>query len=1171
MQSQDEEEPTTKPLLDQELSQASNVSRSPSNASLPSKATLNSKQSPMTSKVPVYAVPASKLEKHPSKSSSATVKSVGSQASKIPYIEENKETVETPLNISPAESLPSKKLPIPGITAGSSSSQSSALLISDSKDKVSKSPSNESLHESISAKSNKSPIQSQVSLKSPAKDKSVGSKSSQSKDEDSIPSSIAPSTQSTPLGTNPEEVDGGFNKGPEEPRSKPVDKSNISELETDNAENEPSDTSNLQDFSSYYSSSSTEGSYQSIDPRDPNTKKVFFTNEVDKTVMQVTTNGPLKGFPYQENKVNTPQDENKEEINHQNKSIEDVLRQLGKDSLMKVSQPADCCQTSSFLNKKETNPDLPLSASLYSLPLDKNDLAYLAKTSGKPISYDGISVDKKKNTPVVEYEWETPRSSDPSNTRWLQAINDPQPSSSQQPDSVGGPLKKRKVSPKFCVYIEKLPPEELSTISENEPCNPLLPLDNTVKDNPKKRKRPSILKHCEIRYFTVELTEQASLKRNSQQNADDSSNRIDQTSLKGNGEIKMQKCSEENTNTFKLNAKQKSSSDSFHSCYSSESEINYDKTGHESIHSLNEANEQTCNKTIDELTMLSVIHLCDSEYKEKEVNLLWNPPCFKSSSSILHIQNVSSLASYKKDEKEIDDTYVKNLVLQDGIGKMEENSKKKSFIIVNGEKFDEQIHNDGSFTTLSDSITNAKETLDENKNKSQNQLKSVTEYDAKNKMNQLNNCSQHQIGYSTKNKLYTENNIETFSIHKNLNTAKKRSYTILSSLMLKRNDENIVLDTNTSNKPKNRITHCKQLIKEPNNKIEIFKKTQLGKQNRRQIIQVNKPNICKKEKRKPLLLANSRVKYIRSECRVSNLNLINPTFLLVENTLKIPQICYQVNNGIQIMIDITEGAPIVEGKLYGPLSENLNGKLVDKSLYDGSNFGMDKKYISVKNHSSLALDSNITLKSSLKLQNCWENTTNINLKSNKTATIKEETHNEGQNETMQIIPHISKIASNTKSKSDSKTSFFMDKEEFVLIDEYSKPLRLFNTNGRPLTDNSGRPLKTICGESLIIFDEGGIPLSDWENNPVCDSLGKFMDDADFNSETPWDSEILRSFTMDTGDPKMFYDVEGMPLTSVSGTMLLNASGVGLIRVNVAGKPVSDFRGRPLYDSNHKHC
>lgn len=134
-------------------------------------------------------------------------------------------------------------------------------------------------------------------------------------------------------------------------------------------------------------------------------------------------------------------------------------------------------------------------------------------------------------------------------------------------------------------------------------------------------------------------------------------------------------------------------------------------------------------------------------------------------------------------------------------------------------------------------------------------------------------------------------------------------------------------------------------------------------------------------------------------------------------------------------------------------------------------------------------------------------------------------------------------------KEESLESLCSDFEEeppednYCLVDSYGRPIRLFDFYGFPLTDDSGRPLKDVKGNFLINSDAEGIPIVDFDDCNIFDMFGNRPDDEDFDPSAAPERKVgNKKFVSSV----VLFDVDGNPLTSVSGTPLVDSCGQSLI-------------------------
>ncbi|XP_046675359.1 uncharacterized protein LOC124364157 [Homalodisca vitripennis] len=147
------------------------------------------------------------------------------------------------------------------------------------------------------------------------------------------------------------------------------------------------------------------------------------------------------------------------------------------------------------------------------------------------------------------------------------------------------------------------------------------------------------------------------------------------------------------------------------------------------------------------------------------------------------------------------------------------------------------------------------------------------------------------------------------------------------------------------------------------------------------------------------------------------------------------------------------------------------------------------------------------------------------------------------------LPVIEEETSTSVLAPLSEEEFDLD---YCLVDSNGKAIQLFDHNGLPLTDRRGRPLRTAKGEPLMKCDDDGIPLVDYNDCSVFDMFGRTPNHKDFDPAMAPKMPTFNRLAACDGKPLLLYDAQDRPLTSVSGTMLVDSSGRGLIRL--ATKP-----------------
>uniref|UniRef100_A0A1B6LHV4 Uncharacterized protein n=1 Tax=Graphocephala atropunctata TaxID=36148 RepID=A0A1B6LHV4_9HEMI len=127
------------------------------------------------------------------------------------------------------------------------------------------------------------------------------------------------------------------------------------------------------------------------------------------------------------------------------------------------------------------------------------------------------------------------------------------------------------------------------------------------------------------------------------------------------------------------------------------------------------------------------------------------------------------------------------------------------------------------------------------------------------------------------------------------------------------------------------------------------------------------------------------------------------------------------------------------------------------------------------------------------------------------------------------------------TRTKRKFEFINPKDEFP---DYSKALRLFNKNGKPLTDRMGRPLVDILGQPLVVLDNQGRIISDMRGNQVFNTLGESGIYSSTNLFlSPSEEEPgIPLLDIDKKHILFLYDNKGHPLTDCLGRPLVKASG-----------------------------
>lgn len=941
-------------------------------------------------------------------------------------------------------------------------------------------------------------------------------------------------------------------------------------------------------------------------------------------------------------------------ISHQNKKLE-MLKHLGTDNLMTVCSPAECCKANNCLDIKDSSTELPLSPSLYSLPLDHSDLEYLAKATGRPISYKDLMLIAEDEVPETNNEWEIQYAdnNDQHKPRWLRALGevDEQKETSSNVPTTQSQSAPRRGSVKSVVMKEE---PRLSTIveegpycfSEDErpsipymPSIPSLPLDEEEKAELMKKRRPSILKNTtmELRYFTVEIPEKDNIKK-IKQTCDEGGRKLNNNKLLLNNKLCFGESSGNETTKFASLKPEtdKKSCDSFHSCCSSTElmSVNYDQMERKSVSS-------------DELTMLNAIHLCDQSfdyYNNVNRQLKSSKHCDQDivlydDIVISQNPNVSvSKTSYIGCIPEINDCYVKRLILNED--KTPNARKNKSYTVIK--------HTDNNkitcFDHMDDTIsqTNAVKNAANfekswpaniNKNKQswkptitanssqRNSPASIKASKADSKNNSLTTDSNTKEKFTSNSKTISINettpkyisvkvnpsytvvkesnqNINSYSgFSYKIDNKPQPSYTVIKNKEIEMTNyttedfdklEPIVINeselendsskshiaslkcktNNTSDYSRHQQSNWSKLKLEKSN-VKNYVTEQRNKNQITSMYETKMKNV-KDSKRKPLILPRSRLSCRRMQCKVALPRTFFPNLQPIRINYRIPSIIFQPkkpNKNFEIVEENKElnkqsGDTERIQTLSALAQVDKTCKNIPKSepkqtfvniIENKCNF----QYLNSIEAERRSLSKKILHKSEYR---------RISTDAKKTDCYSHNSNCKTQPLEIKDSSLFLTVKSSTNFKCPQVKEDDCTIDEHLLIDHNNHPLYLFDSHGRPLTDQSGRTLRNIKGEFLITFDKQNNPICDLDDNPICDSLGHILNKKGFNSVKPPIEDVLKSFLKDSGDPILLYDIEGRPLTSVSGTMLVDSSGKCLIRFGCTDKLISDSIGRPVFNS-----
>lgn len=944
---------------------------------------------------------------------------------------------------------------------------------------------------------------------------------------------------------------------------------------------------------------------------------------------------------------------------HQNKKLE-MLKHLGKDNLMTVCSPAECCKANNCLDIKDSSTELPLSPSLYSLPLDHSDLEYLAKATGRPISYKDLMLIAEDEVPETNNEWEIQYAdnNDRHNPRWLRALGevDEQKETSGNVPTTQTHSTPRRGSVKSVVMKEE---PRLSTIveegpycfSEDErpsipymPSIPSLPLDEEEKAELMKKRRHSILKHTtmELRYFTVEIPEKVNNIKKRKQTCNEEVKNLNNNKLLQKNKLC---CGRSNGNETDKSVKtlallkpetDKKSCDSFHSCCSSTElmSVNYDQIERESVSS-------------DELTMLNAIHLCDQSfdyYNNVNTHLKYSKNCVQD---IVHYNDIAisqnpnvseSKTSYIGCIPEINDCYVKRLILNEG--KTQHAGKNKSYTVIkhsDNNKITCFDHMDDTFsrTNAVTNATNFDKSCSAIRDKNEQSWKPTkTAYSSQRnspalieafKSDSINNSLSTDFNAIEKTTSYSkiisisETTPKYISVKLNpsytvvkdsnqhiksssgfsykIDNKPQLSYTVIRNKeieMTNKTTEDVVkLEHIVINKSEfendSLKSHIANLNCKTNNTSQYsrhqqsnWSKLKLEKSNVKNYVteQRNKNKITNKcetkiknvtdSKRKPLILPRSRLSCKRMQCKVAMPRTYFPNLHPIRINYRIPSIIFQPNKHSKNFEIVEENKEFNQQSGDTEQIQTLSTLTHDdKTCKNIPKSEPKQTFVKVIENKCNFQDLNSieAVRRSLSKKNFHKS------EYKRTSTDAKTTDFYSHNSNCKTQPlesndssHFLTIKSSTNLKCSQVKEDYCTIDEHLLIDHDNHPLYLFDSHGRPLTDQSGRTLRNIKGEFLITFDKQNNPICDLDSNPICDSLGHILNKKGFNSVKPPIEDVLKSFLKDSGDPILLYDIEGRPLTSVSGTMLVDSSGKCLIRFGCTDKLISDSIGRPIFSS-----
>jgi len=892
-------------------------------------------------------------------------------------------------------------------------------------------------------------------------------------------------------------------------------------------------------------------------------------------------------------------------LDHKNNKIGILLKYLSPDELLSNMSPAECCRTSSLQTHHGSSSEFPLSASLYSLPLDSNDIKYIVEAAGKEISPEDMMVLAEDKMPIEMYDWETVEDKELHSHphSWSESCANPHLSHSyRQPNTSASntyQVTNRDYTTNMALYDEF---KTLPTISEEE--NNIkkkklfhrISLSSTPRQLTKKEKKevkkqsvssPKQQKTYEMRYFTVEFE-----KENNNQEMDENKLTFKSlSSLSKRPDYLGIKDSKHSISHYKVPF---NISNSFQSCHPLVS-----RESPSSQQAWQKARPHEGLSSQDKMLMREAIYLCQS--KDTGINQLNPPGQLVNNNNILeshvdfnYLSNSNQRCRQKVLNANLENTknnfiennehlYVQNLLKYDTktitnskkLCSSNETGNKICSTLVSGTNLNvhKPINIHKSYTVIKNADKSFKnENLIKTNSSERNTLCSFNfntqDILLKEKTNEniigpaLQDLRVDSKGYSGKiNPSYTiiketNKNMNTSFQNKSLFPAVQVSKLDLrkSHTIVKSNKEAVKKINHPPNSP-----FIKDNVEKPNGNKKLHYDAEpvthdvQGKNNWFKLNpeNVNVKNYIKNQpyiklhdkeifsnynkdiKRKPMILKNSNFSYRRAECDIARPMLKYVELHPVETVSEIPILIYKSKNG----------------------DENLTR--TEEEMY-----GINKSYVSVKRNPRLTSGADLCARKSFSIINCTK-TENLEincLKKNNSPTVHT------SNMTLHVSPKLNshKNTNIFQNALQTNNKFWQEMKEYFMIDQHCNPLSLFDRHGFPLTDNYGRPLRNIRGELLLICDDRRIPICDINNEPIYDAYGRTMDEAGFNPVRPSSKDIFRSFTT-MGGPMMFYDTEGKPLTSVSGTMLVDSKGEGLIRFGHAGNPVSDYKGRPIYD------
>ncbi|KAL1132726.1 hypothetical protein AAG570_010678 [Ranatra chinensis] len=125
--------------------------------------------------------------------------------------------------------------------------------------------------------------------------------------------------------------------------------------------------------------------------------------------------------------------------------------------------------------------------------------------------------------------------------------------------------------------------------------------------------------------------------------------------------------------------------------------------------------------------------------------------------------------------------------------------------------------------------------------------------------------------------------------------------------------------------------------------------------------------------------------------------------------------------------------------------------------------------------------------------------------------------------------------------------------------------RLYNAEGRPLTNHLGEVLTNARGSLLLKFDSEGYPIGDMNGEKCFDDLGNAIGSRRFYPFGPNGHYNLKTLNLKGKDLGVLFDATGLPVTDAHGNPLFNSKGKSMVKFSENNIPINGIDGGILFE------